>query len=296
MTNSSPLQTFMLTILALIAFAANSVLCRMALGQSQIDGASFTLVRLVSGAVTMLVIMAILKKPSLTQSSIPLNKFNTWLSPLMLFGYGWCFSYAYLELNTATGALILFATVQLSMLGYGLYQGNRPNTLQWLGIIMALGGFVYLMLPSATQPDLIGFIWMWVAGLCWAVYTVAGKANKDAIAATNSNFVLSVPLVVVASLIALFSINIDINQITSQGIILAMLSGCFASACGYTLWYLALKNLTITQAAISQLSVPVIAAIGGIIWMSEPLTTSFALSASLILLGIMLVTLSTAKS
>lgn len=288
MKNPTPFQTFILTILALIAFAANSVFCRLAMGQNQIDAASFTSIRLLSGALTMLVIFKILNIKLPAKNYYLLSPPSAWLAPAMLTGYAWCFSFAYIQLNTATGALILFATVQLAMLSYNLVKGNRPNVVSWLGISMAIAGFVYLMLPSATQPDLVGFLWMLVAGLCWAVYTIAGKGKSDAIAATGDNFYRSVPLTVLAVIVSLLLSAIDSINITIEGTLLAMLSGCFASACGYTLWYLALKNLTITQAAVSQLSVPVIAALGGIIWLAEPLTPAFILSAGLILMGIML--------
>lgn len=260
------------------------------MGQNQIDAASFTTIRLLSGALTMLVIFKCLNIKTPKEDVYAPTPINSWLAPAMLFGYAWCFSFAYMQLSTATGALILFATVQLAMLSYSLFKGNRPNLLSWLGIFMAIIGFVYLMLPSASQPNVVGFVWMLIAGLCWAVYTIAGKGagNGNAIFATGINFIRCAPITVIAMIASLLLTTIERSNHTIEGIILAILSGCFASACGYTLWYLALKNLTITQAAVSQLSVPVIAAVGGILWMAEPLTPAFIISAGLILVGIML--------
>ena len=297
MKKTAQFQTFTLTLLALIAFAANSVLCRMALGQQQVDASSFALLRLVSGAITMIVILQLLRpyQASSDDRLTDLTTLKTWLAPFMLFGYAWCFSFAYIALNTATGALILFATVQFTMLGYGLYKGSKQTLWQWFGIILAVAGFVYLMLPNATRPELTGFTWMFLAGLCWAVYSLAGKTSKNAITATGHNFILSVPMVIVASLLSLVFIEFDWQAVTTQGVVLACLSGSLASACGYTLWYLALKNISITLAAICQLSVPVIAAVGGIAFMNESMTDSFMLAAAMILVGITIVTLKNAK-
>ena len=300
MKNPTQFHTITITIYALIAFAANSILCRLAMGTFQIDGASFTTIRLISGALTMLFIFALLNKnktdfktseivnETKTIRYFSLNPLSSWLAPLMLFGYAWCFSYAYIRLDTGTGALILFATVQLTMLGYNLFKGNRPNRLSWVGIIMAFVGFIYLMLPTATQPSLVGFMWMLVAGLCWAAYTLLGKSSNNAILDTGVNFIRSVPLAIIAMVLTLFISGANAIYFTFEGVIFAIFSGSLASACGYTIWYFALKKITITQAAVSQLSVPVLAAIGGFIVLAEPLTGSFIVSAGLILIGIML--------
>ena len=285
--------TFITSCFALIAFAANSVLCRLALGESSIDPASFTIIRMISGAITLIVMVLLFpqeKKLSM-QSIFSLSDARSWLAPIMLFIYAIFFSYAYVKLNTASGALILFATVQFTMIGVTFLKGNRLRFQEWLGIIISFAGFVLLMLPSATQPSIIGFSLMLVAGVAWAFYTLEGKKSSHPILNTTENFVRCIPLALCLLVITFWSADI-----TLPGVWYAIASGSIASGIGYSVWYLALRNLSITQAAISQLSVPLIAAVGGVIFVNEALSNELIFSGVLILSGIAIVTLNKVKS
>ena len=290
----------LLTITALCAFAANSVLCRLALGENTIDPASFTVVRLISGALALGIIVMLRSNASNasanstmeTASKQPFNqpqkptRTRTWLAPIMLFTYAISFSFAYVSLDTATGALILFATVQFSMLGINLLNGTKLRAVEWLGAMVSLSGFALLMLPGATQPSLFGFILMVISGIAWAIYTLEGKRSFQPVRNTAVNFWRSVPFAVALLIAALLYLPITLS---TQGILLTVASGVVASALGYTIWYSALRHLTVTLAALSQLTVPLIAAIGGLLWVGETLTSNLILSGSLILGGIFLV-------
>lgn len=297
MPHANKLLPPLLTIMALSAFAANSVLCRLALGDNTIDPASFTVARLISGALALWVIVMLRsnKTPLVATENHPTQSFNqpqkssrrrSWLAPTMLFIYAISFSFAYVSLDTATGALILFATVQFSMLGISLLQGAKLRVIEWVGAAISLSGFVFLMLPGVTQPSLYGFILMMISGLAWAVYTLEGKRSEQPVYNTAVNFWRSMPFALALLLIALLYLPITLSK---QGILLAIASGVLASALGYTLWYSALRYLTVTLAALSQLTVPLIAAIGGILWVGEQLTANLVLSGLLILGGIFLV-------
>ena len=275
------MRTVFLTVLALLAFAGNSILCRLALGTQSIDAGSFTVVRLLSGVVTLVIIVALTRKTKIESS-------GSWAGGFWLFAYAICFSYAYISLATGTGALILFGAVQISILGFQLFIGKRFSFLEWLGIALAIAGFAYLMLPSASQPSLIGFALMAFAGLSWGMYTLAGKGSKDPLADTQANFMRTLPFAVVSA-ITLGIFAWPDTELTERGLWLAIASGSLASGLGYTLWYMALGGLSATMAAILQLLVPVIAAIGGILFMQEPMTLTLIFSALLILGGILLV-------
>ncbi len=300
---SSVYQTFLITSFALIAFAANSVLCRLALGNTMIEPASFTIVRMLSGAITLMLVFFLLPDKSLypfgdssvlrskTGRLIQLlkviinnNQPHVWLAPSMLFTYAIFFSFAYTKLNTASGALILFASVQLCMLGSHLFLGYRFNKLEWSGIVISIAGFLLLMLPSATQPSFEGFLMMVIAGVAWAIYTLQGKTAENSIQNTTENFIRCIPFCLI-----LFLFYADFSQTTIQGILLAILSGSIASGLGYAVWYIALRKLNITQAAISQLSVPLIAAIGGVLFVNESITLILVVSGILTLGGIGLI-------
>ena len=277
---------------ALIAFAANSVLCRLALGESSIDPASFIVLRMLSGAITLTVIVLLFpqaRKLSI-QNVFSIRDSRGWFGSIMLFVYAIFFSYAYLKLDTASGALILFATVQLSMIGVSFLKGNRLPFKEWLGIIISFSGFVLLMLPGATQPSLTGFVLMLVAGIAWAFYTLEGKTSKYPVLNTAENFIRCIPFALI-----LLAITFLMSDFSWQGILYAIASGSIASGMGYAVWYMALRNLSITQAAISQLSVPLIAAVGGVIFVDETLTTDLMLSGILILGGIAIVSLKEIK-
>jgi drug/metabolite transporter (DMT)-like permease len=274
------------TLFALLAFAANSVLCRLALGQQTIDPASFTVIRMLSGAITLLLVLVAVKGSGQVKLKqvFTIQSWRPWLASLMLFCYAIFFSFAYMELDTASGALILFAMVQFFMIGFSLFKGHRFSLWEYLGVVISFSGFVLLMLPSATQPSLSGFVMMSVAGIAWAIYTLEGKQSKEPIVNTAENFLRCLPLTGLLLLLTVWD-----GQITWQGVFLAIISGAVASGLGYTVWYVALRQLSITQAAISQLSVPLIAALGGVVLINEALTLELILSGGLILSGIMLV-------
>jgi len=279
------LWTPILTGLALVAFAANSVLCRLALGEGAIDAASFTAIRLVSGALTLLMVTVLSRGTE--QSSFGGN----WTSATALFLYAITFSFAYVSLSTATGALILFPTVQITMVVAALWWGERPRLLEWLGLSIALGGLVYLMLPGFSAPSPLGSLLMTVAGISWGVYSLRGRSAVNPIAVTTDNFLRSVPLVLGVSLVLLQMI-----QVSPKGALLAVASGSLASGAGYVIWYAALRGLTTTRAAAVQLSVPVLAALGGVIFLSEQISIRLVISSVTILGGLGLVVLGRAVS
>jgi len=266
--------------LALVAFAANSVLGRLALGEGAIDASSFTVIRLVSGAVVLLAIVRI--KGNRVGSSSK----GSWSGGLMLFVYAIAFSFAYTLLDTGTGALILFGAVQITMILLSLLAGTRLHLSEWAGIAVAFAGFVYLMLPGVTAPSPMGFVLMTVAGTAWGVYTLKGRGSKNPLTDTAYNFFRTLPLVAVVAAVAIRGAHYS-----PQGVLLAMLSGGIASGIGYAVWYTALGGLTATQAAVLQLLVPVIAAVGGVVFISEAITLRLGVSAAMILGGILMVVL-----
>ncbi len=270
------MSPYLLTALAMLAFAANSVFCRMALGEQVIDAASFTAIRLVSGAM-MLGIILIYHNRGFKRAKINLP------SAFMLFVYAICFSFSYIELSTGAGALILFGTVQLTMILYGLLKGERPGWLAWAGIIAAFGGLVYLLMPSASAPPLFGALLMMVAGLAWGVYSLRGKGVSNPVTTTSWNFIATIPMVLLACLF--FRADASVS---AKGITLAILSGALASGIGYAIWYSALPGLTPTRAATVQLSVPVIAAIGGVMFLAEPVSVRLVVASIIVLGGVYL--------
>lgn len=275
------MRTVLLTVLAMIAFAANSILCRIALGNELIDAASFTSIRLASGAVMLLLI--ILLRQSNQFNALSLSCFNI-KSSLALFLYAICFSFAYIEMSTGTGALILFGTVQLSMILFAIVKGEKTSPIMWSGIALAFGGLVYLVLPGVNAPSPVSATLMTISGLAWAVYSLRGKSSSNPVTDTTWNFVGTVPFIIFTSFVFISS-----AQGTFSGIILAIASGAIASGVGYVIWYAALPALSWTAAAIVQLSVPTIAAFGGVIFMSEPLTARLILASIATLGGIAIV-------
>jgi len=285
------IKTFSFTCLALLAFAANSVLCRLALGDHSIDAASFTVVRLASGIVTLLVILLTSHKlkfnnKSLLISTSQISSKGSWAASLLLFVYALCFSFAYISLETGSGALILFAAVQITMILRAVFSGNKLHLAEWLGLLLAFIGFVYLIFPTISTPSLYGFILMTVAGIAWGFYTLKGRNSSQPLADTTYNFLRTLPL-----LFIVLMINVSYGYYTSVGIFYAILSGAIASGIGYSLWYAALSGLSTTQAAVVQLLVPVIAAFGGIILVSETINQRFVIASVMILGGILLVML-----
>jgi drug/metabolite transporter (DMT)-like permease len=284
MNNKSLLETSLLTVLALIAFAANSVLCRLALGNEAIDASSFTVIRLLSGAITLFVILRV--KGSIKGNNKGASSKGSWTAGLMLFLYAITFSYAYLSVDTGTGALILFGSVQITMIMLSLISGTRLHLIEWSGVIIAFTGFIYLILPDITTPSVNGFILMTVSGMSWGIYTLKGRGSKNPLMDTTYNFLRTIPLVVLLAIFTLQNMSFSF-----EGIIFALVSGAITSGVGYTIWYIALGGLSSTQAAVLQLSVPVIAAIGGVVFVSEEITIRLIISATIVLSGILMVVL-----
>lgn len=266
------------TIFALVCFALNSILCRLALKSDEIDAPAFTVIRLVSGALTLFVICSFFGK-----KDVPKDQGN-WLSAFFLFAYAICFSFAYLSLTTATGALVLFGSVQLTMMVFALVKGERPRILEWLGLIVAFGGLVYLVFPGLESPPFFSAVLMISAGIAWGFYSLRGRESANPLADTAGNFLRAAPLTI---LIALpFWAQVHLSQ---KGILLAVLSGAIASGIGYSVWYAALKFHTAARAAVLQLAVPAIAALGGVIFLAETVSLRLLLASGLILGGIGLV-------
>lgn len=268
-------------MLALVAFAANSVFCRVALKDENIDAASFTIVRLASGALMFVFLLLLQKKTAVIMVRPTATRM---LSAFMLFLYAIAFSFAYVTLDTATGALVLFGTVQLSMLLMSWLRGGRFGAVEIMGIVVSFSGLIYLLYPALATPNLMGFALMVIAGIAWGAYTLLGRGSSQPLLDTASNFILTVPLLIILAFV--FWPTLDMS---ATGIIWACLSGVLASALGYTIWYAVLPSLTTTASAVMQLSVPVIAALGGVVIVSEPLTLRIAIASTLVLGGILLV-------
>lgn len=269
-------RTIAATTFALIAFAFNSILCRLALGSAAVDAVSFTVIRLFSGALILVLLLIANGKISATSR-------GNWRGASALFLYAICFSIAYLELKTATGALILFAAVQFTMISVAILRGQHLNALEWAGVLIAMAGLVYLLLPGASAPSITGFLLMSAAGVAWGFYTLIGRGSGNAMADTSWNFIRTVPM---ALLLVLWLLVTGDSHVTGSGVMLAVLSGALASGLGYTAWYLALAGLSISQAAVLQLLVPVIAAVGGVFIVSEAFTINLLISSAIILGGI----------
>lgn len=287
-----------LICLALVAFAGNSVLCRLALNNYQMDATSFTVLRLMSGALMLCCLLAVKNKSLFLPNKSIKNTLNgitvhDWLKAFYLFIYASCFSFAYLLLDTAAGALILFGCVQLTLMIFEIVNGKRNSPLQWLGMGVAISGFVYWALPSAQPPSLGGAILMAFSGIAWAFYTLAGKNSVQASVDTTKNFVLSVPFLVL--LIPSYWLMTPI-QVNPTSALLALMSGALTSALGYWVWYIVLPKLSTLSAGVLQLSVPILAAFGGIVWANEAISISFIIASSLVLGGILLVMLSPKKA
>lgn len=275
------LATLLLTAVAMLAFAANSLLCRIALRQGSIDPASFGAIRLAAGAAALLLVMRLRSRPRTAKA-------GDWPAAAMLFLYVACFSFAYLRLAAGSGALILFGMVQLTMFAAGLAAGERFKARGWLGLALAAGGLVLLLLPGVAAPSLAGAALMAVAGVAWGVYSLrgrqSGKKRTDPLAATAGNFVRATPLG-----IALWLAWAARGHVGARGVALALASGALTSGLGYVVWYAALPRLKALQAASVQLSVPLIAALGGVLLLDEAFTARLALAALAILGGIALV-------
>jgi drug/metabolite transporter (DMT)-like permease len=295
-------KVFILTLFAMIAFASNSLLCRAALKQTTIDPASFTFVRIFSGAVALWIILRI-RWLIVDRTTAPLVESSpgwslitdhwslhagNWSSATALFVYAAAFSFAYVDLSAGTGALLLFGAVQATMILWGFYKGERLDALQVVGLIIAIAGLIVLVFPGISAPPLSASILMLVAGIGWGVYSLRGKVRAelafDAIAATSGNFLRAVPFAAAVSIIAFASFHFD-----WLGFSYAVISGAITSGLGYVLWYAALPGLKAASAATVQLSVPVLAATGGILLLGEAITLRYVLASVAVLGGIALV-------
>ena len=279
------MTTLLLTAFTLVAFAANSLLCRLALGAGLIDPLSFTALRLGSGALALLFILRVVPGPRAAGGSGGAG--GSWGSGVALFAYALAFSLAYVSLPAGVGALILFGAVQVTMLGAALGSGERPRPAQWAGAAIAVGGLVYLVLPGLTAPDPVGALLMGVAGVAWGVYSLRGRGAAAPIRMTARNFLRSAPLGVLAAGLAA-ALSLATLRLHPRGVFLAVISGGVTSGLGYVLWYMALRGLTTTQASVVQLLVPVLAAVGGVAFLSEQLTARLVCARALILGGVAL--------
>ena len=271
-------RIIVLTSLAMIAFAGNSLLCRVALKHTSIDPASFTTIRLISGAVMLWLVVRMSHRAH--------SGSGNWLSAFALFVYAAGFSFAYVSLPAASGALLLFGAVQATMIGHGIWSGERLQRLQLAGLLLALGGLVGLLLPGLSAPPLFGSLLMLGAGVAWGIYSLRGKGAGDPTNVTAGNFLRAVPISAALSIIMFNNTSLD-----SAGVWYAISSGALASGIGYAIWYTAVPALKATNAATVQLSVPVIAAVGGIVFLAEPITLRLAVTSVAILGGIALVIL-----
>lgn len=270
-------RTPLYTTLALIAFAANSVLCRLALSRGVIDPASFSAVRLLAGAGTLAVVVR-----ASAPSRAPVTP--SWASAALLFLYAVPFSFAYTSLSAGTGALLLFGAVQATMILASLRRSERPRAAQWLGLASAFGGLTYLVLPGVTAPSPRGAALMLLAGVAWGLYTLRGRGVSNPLGQTASNFARTVPMILAITLVGYGGLHLQLD-----GVLLALLSGALASGLGYVLWYQALAGLSKIAASIVQLAVPILAAAGGIAILGEQVTLRLLLASLLVLGGISLV-------
>ena len=289
-------RTIFLTAISMLAFAGNSLLCRMALKLTEVDAASFAAVRLLSGAVALVLLLWWRARASAGRTSgiraatlAQIKAYGNWSSALALFAYAALFSFAYVGMTAATGALLLFGAVQASMIGWGLARGERLGSWQWVGFVVALAGLVALMLPGFAAPSLGIALTMVAAGVAWGVYSLQGKASTpgkapDPLATTCGNFVRTVPMALALCAALLPTLRWD-----GTGIALAVVSGAVMSGMGYAIWYRALPALQATSAATVQLSVPVIAAVGGVLLLGEAYSWQLQVASIAILGGIALV-------
>lgn len=268
------MNTLALTVLALTAFASNSILCRLALGRHAIDPATFTSIRLVSGAFTLWLIFVIRNQRAAVTH-------GNWLSAGLLFVYAIAFAFAYVTLSAGTGALILFAGVQMTMMAAGLRAGERLHSRGWAGIALAVGGLCYLVSPGLSAPSPAGAVLMTTAGIAWGLYSLQGRRTSNPTSTTMGNFVRASPFALLGSLVAISHLHLS-----PAGVVLALLSGSITSGIGYVVWYTVLPSLGATRGATVQLAVPLLAAVGGVVFLSEAFTFRLSAATMAILGGI----------
>lgn len=259
----------------LIGFSSNSLLTRAALAPGDLDPASFTLVRIVSGALTLGLLVRVRRRP--------VEAGGSWLAAVLLVGYAITFTLAYVRIGAAVGALLLFSAVQVTMIGTGLVRGERPARIDWIGVALAVAGLIVLTLPGVTAPDAIGATLMIAAGIFWGAYSLAGRAGRDPLGQTCLNFARASVLVLPFPLLALGSLHL-----TSRGVWLAVASGSLASGVAYTLWYMTLPRLAAWRAAVVQLIVPVLTALAAAVLLDEAITRRLLVATALVALGIWL--------
>ncbi|QBZ83092.1 EamA family transporter [Hydrogenovibrio crunogenus] len=291
MTPALLIQTALLTLFAMIAFAANAVICRWALDGGWIDPVSFTSLRLGSGAVMLFIVMTLFAwKNSQNKTNQPIEKNisrGSWKAAFILFVYALTFSYGYVAISTATGALILAGVVQLTMIGYALKNGDKLHGAEWVGVALALLGLLYLMYPKLTTPSWWGLVMVIISAYTWALYSLKGRQSLAPLKDTAYNFYRTLPMIAIASGISL--LFIDVVHLTPFGVGMAIFSGGVTSGLGYILWYKALPRISSSLASAAQLLVPLFAAIGATLLISEPITLRLTLAAIMMLGGLGLV-------
>src|SRR4030095_13201411 len=268
------LSTIALTAMAMVAFAANSVLCRMALREAAIDPATFSVVRFLSGAMMLVAVAFRWQQSSSLQA-------GSWQAALVLALYALPFAFSYTQLSAGTGALIMFGCVQVVMIVAALGSGERPHAMQWTGLGLALAGLVTLVFPGLTAPSPIAAALMTIAGVSWGLYTLLGRAASNPLLQTTGNFVRAVPLIALSSVAVPLRMHVE-----PRGVVLAVASGVFATGLGYVAWYAALRSLSAMRASVVQLAVPLLAAIGGVLLLTETITLRLVVSTVLVLGGI----------
>lgn len=269
------MRILLLTTAALAGFSANSLLTRAALGAGAIDAPSFTLIRLISGAITLAVLLRLRANSAGGRGS--------WPAALALAGYAVAFTVAYTRIGAAVGALLLFGAVQVTMTGTGIAKGERPKRLDWLGVVLAIAGLVVLTLPGASAPDWLGALLMLAAGACWGVYSLIGRTSRDPLATTAGNFVRASVLTLVA-----LAATLPAAHLSWRGVLLATASGSLASGVGYTFWYAALPALAAWRAALLQLLVPVVTALAATWWLGESISSRLLAATTLVIVGVWL--------
>jgi drug/metabolite transporter (DMT)-like permease len=267
-----------LTAIAMFAFAANSVLARLAFATANAEPLSYTGIRLAAGAIVLAALLLLRRSPG-----APVAVGGSWRAAAALFGYALAFSVAYILVGAGTGALILFASVQIGMLGWAVLKGDRPGALEWLGLAVALAAFAYLVSPGLVAPHPLGTLLMIGSGLCWAAYTLLGRGSKAPLVDTAGNFIRCLPIALV-----IIAAGLLLHPIDPGAAAYAAASGALASGLGYAVWYAVLPSLARTQAAIVQLTVPAIAAVGGVLLIAEPLTPRLIIASIGILGGVAL--------
>ena len=270
------MKVAVLTAIAMLAFAANSVLARLAFATTNAEPLSYTGVRLASGAIVLAALLMLRRQPG---ARFALG--GSWRAAAALFGYAFAFSVAYILLGAGTGALILFASVQIGILGWAVFKGDRPSVLEWLGLAVAIAGFVYLASPGLVAPHPLGTLLMVGSGLCWAAYTLLGRGSQSPLDDTAGNFIRCLPIATVLIIAALRT-----QPMNPLALAYAVASGAIASGLGYAIWYAALPSLTRTRAAVVQLTVPAIAAAGGVLLIGEPLPPRLVIASIAILGGV----------